>query len=61
MPIARLADLHPLTLFDEFLRKQTDAGVYDAEFAERFQTRGRAALETAMRKTHEAAASEGAS
>jgi hypothetical protein len=59
--VSGLAELHPLTLFDEFLRKQTDAGVYDAEFAERFQMRGRAALEAAIRKTQEAGISEGAS
>jgi DNA repair protein SbcD/Mre11 len=59
--ISGLAELHPLALFDEFLRKQTDAGIYDAEFAERFQVRGRAALEAAIRKTQEAATSEGAS
>jgi len=59
--VSGLAELHPLKLFDDFLRKQTDAGIYDAEFAERFQMRGRAALETAIRKTQEAATSEGAS
>jgi hypothetical protein len=59
--ISGLAELHPLKLFDDFLRQQTDAGIYDAEFAERFQARGRAALEAAMRKTQETATSEGAS
>jgi hypothetical protein len=59
--ISGLAELHPLALFDDFLRKQLDAGIYDAEFAERFQVRGRAALEAAIRKTQEAATGEGAS
>ena len=59
--VSGLADLHPLTLFDDFVRKQTAAGAYDAEFAERFQMRGRAALEAAIRKTQEATTSEGAS
>jgi DNA repair protein SbcD/Mre11 len=59
--ISGLAELHPLKLFDDFLRQQTDAGVYDGEFAERFQVRGRAALEAAIRKTQDAATSEGAS
>jgi DNA repair exonuclease SbcCD nuclease subunit len=58
--VSGLADLHPLSLFDEFLRGQTAAGVYDEEFAERFRLRGRAALETAIRKAQEAATSEGA-
>jgi hypothetical protein len=57
--VSGLADLHPLKLFDEFVSKQVDAGAYDAEFAERFRARGRAALETAIRKTHEATATEG--
>ena len=59
--VSGLADLHPLALFDDFVRKQTAAGAYDAEFAERFQVRGRAALESAIRKTQEAATSEGES
>jgi hypothetical protein len=51
---ARLTDLHPLTLFDDFVRKQTDAGVYEQDFADRFATRGRSALEAALRASHEA-------
>jgi DNA repair protein SbcD/Mre11 len=50
----RLTDLHPLTLFDDFVRKQTDAGVYDQDFANRFASRGRTALEAALRASHEA-------
>ena len=34
--ISGLAELHPLKLFDDFLRQQTDAGIYDAGFAEPF-------------------------
>ena len=56
--IGGLADLHPLSLFDEFLRGQTAAGAYDEEFAERFRVRGRAALEAAIRSAQEAATSE---
>jgi hypothetical protein len=51
---ARLTDLHPLSLFDDFVRKQTDGGVYDQAFADRFAARGRMALETALRASHEA-------
>jgi DNA repair protein SbcD/Mre11 len=51
---ARLTDLHPLALFDEFVQKQVDANVYDQDFAERFRARGRAALETALRASQEA-------
>jgi hypothetical protein len=59
--VGGLADLHPLSLFDDFVRKQSAAGVYEVEFAERFQMRGRAALESAIRKTQEAATSDGTS
>ncbi|MGH2613885.1 MAG: metallophosphoesterase family protein [Thermomicrobiales bacterium] len=58
--ISGLAGLHPLALFEDFVRKQTDAGVYDKEFAERFQDRGRAALESGIRRTQETAPVEGA-
>jgi DNA repair exonuclease SbcCD nuclease subunit len=58
--ISDLRDLQLLTLFDKFVRKQTDAGVYDAEFADRFALRGRAALETAQRKSQETTPGEGA-
>jgi hypothetical protein len=59
--VSGLADLHPLSLFDDFVRKQSDAGVYEVEFAERFQVRGRAALDAAIRKTQDAATSDGSS
>jgi hypothetical protein len=59
--VSGLADLHPLSLFDDFISKQSDAGAYDTGFAERFQLRGRAALEAAIRKTQEAATSDGTS
>jgi DNA repair exonuclease SbcCD nuclease subunit len=39
--VSGLAELHPLKLFDDFLRKQTDACIYDAEFAERSGRRKR--------------------
>jgi hypothetical protein len=55
-----LAGLHPLSLFDDFVGKKIDAGEYDAEFSERFRVRGRAALENASRKLHEATANEAA-
>ncbi len=57
--ISGLAELHPLTLFDEFVRKQIISGVYEEEFAERFRVKGRAALETALHRTQETAAVEG--
>lgn len=56
--ISGLADLHPLALFADFVKNQTIAGVYDAEFAERFSTRGHAALEGAIRRVQESATSE---
>ena len=59
--VSGLADLHPLSLFDDFISKQSDAGAYDTGFAERFQLRGRAALEAAIRKAQEAATSDGTS
>jgi DNA repair exonuclease SbcCD nuclease subunit len=57
--VSGLADLHPLTLFDDFIRRQTTSGAYDEAFAERFRERGRAALETAVRASRETATSEG--
>jgi DNA repair exonuclease SbcCD nuclease subunit len=57
--ISGLADLHPLALFERFVDQRTDAGVYDAEFAERFRARGHAALESAVRRAQEVATSEG--
>ena len=57
--ISGLADLHPLAMFDDFVQRQTLAGVYDDEFADRFRTRGRAALEGAIRRSQEAATTEG--
>jgi DNA repair exonuclease SbcCD nuclease subunit len=58
--VSGLADLHPITLFEDFVGKKTAAGEYDAGFAEHFRDRGRAALENASRRLHEASASEGA-
>jgi DNA repair exonuclease SbcCD nuclease subunit len=58
--VSGLADLHPLALFDTFVRQREEAEVYEAEFAERFRTRGRAALEAAIRRSQEAVAIEGA-
>jgi DNA repair exonuclease SbcCD nuclease subunit len=57
--ISGLADLHPLSLFDDFVRLQEAAGAYDREFAERFRARGRTALEAAIRRSHEANTPEG--
>jgi DNA repair exonuclease SbcCD nuclease subunit len=56
--VIRLADLHPLALFDEFVKQRTDLGVYDGEFAARFTARGRAALEAALHRGHEATVGE---
>ena len=56
--VSGLAELHPLALFDDFVQRQTTAGVYDDEFAALFRTRGRAALEGAMRRAQESAPSE---
>lgn len=56
--ISGLADLHPLAMFDDFVKGQTATGAYDEEFAERFTTRGRAALEGAIRRSLESASSE---
>jgi hypothetical protein len=58
--VSGLADLHPISLFEDFVGKKTAAGDYDVEFAERFRVRGRAALENASRRLHEASANEGA-
>ena len=55
-----LADLYPLALFDEFVKHRVEGGVYDAEFAERFISRGKAALEAALRRGHEASVNEDA-
>jgi DNA repair protein SbcD/Mre11 len=56
--VSGLADLHPLAMFDDFVQRQTAVGAYDEEFADRFRTRGRAALEAAIRRSQENAPSE---
>ena len=56
----RLANLQPLALFDEFVKDRLAAGIYDPDFGERFSTRGRAALETALLRGHEASVNEDA-
>jgi DNA repair exonuclease SbcCD nuclease subunit len=56
--VSGLADLHPLAMFDDFVQRQTAVGAYDDEFADRFRTRGRTALEGAIRRAQESASSE---
>jgi DNA repair exonuclease SbcCD nuclease subunit len=53
--VARPQDIKLLNLFDEFVQQRRDAGIYDAEFAQRFQMRGRAALEEANRRLQDGA------
>jgi DNA repair exonuclease SbcCD nuclease subunit len=57
--VSGLADLHPLALFDQFVGQKVAADQYDDEFAERFRTRGRAALEAAIASAQEASVVEG--
>jgi DNA repair exonuclease SbcCD nuclease subunit len=56
--VSGLADLHPLAMFDDFVQRQSAVGAYDDEFADRFRTRGRSALEAAIRRSQESATSE---
>ena len=53
-----LETLQTLQLFDGFVQERIDAEVYDADFADRFRPRGRAALENAIRRAQESAPSE---
>jgi hypothetical protein len=55
-----IADLHPLSLFDAFVQERETQGIYDAMFATNFRKRGKAALENAIARIHDASVSEGA-
>lgn len=57
--VSSLNELHPLTLFDQFVSQRTAAGFYEDEFATRFRQRGRAALESAVARAQEAITVEG--
>ena len=58
--IGGLADLHPLALFESFVKEKVAAGIYDAAFAGAFRERGTETLEKAIARLHEASAAEGA-
>ena len=56
-----LADLHPLTLFADFVRQREAAGAYEPAFASAFRERGLQALEEAIQRAQVQSAVEGAS
>jgi len=58
--IGGLAELHPLALFESFVKEKVAAGIYDAAFAGAFRERGTETLEKAIARLHEASAAEGA-